>query len=690
MRFKKAFVSLCHFTAMPAVMIPSAVNAQGAPATEPVVISASRRPEPLWETPAAIGFLGSAELDAAGPRVQAAEALQRLAGISAADRGNYAQDPQLSVRGFGARAAFGVRGIRLISDGIPASIPDGQGQASSFAMSSAERIELLRGPMAVLHGNASGAVIQTFTRLPPEGLSFDAQAYAGSLGLRKSSIQASFREAASDALIDYTDFSIDGYRINSAASRNQLHGIYRYQWSDAAQIRLVAQRWDQPYAQDPAGLTLDQFKKDPRQAGTNTLERRVRKQTAQDQLGLAFDYRLHKDTDLSVYTFAGRRENLQYLVSNNWIGLDRDYQGLGTRLSRRTSALSIPIRWSLSVERESSDERRQSGSSLLGEKQGDLSRNEVQSAVSEQAVLIAHADVSERFSVFGGIRHGKVSLRANDNFLSDGQDGSGKVSYQQTSPVLGVQHWLNRDQQLFLSAGKGYETPTLAELSYISDLQTPGRIVPRFNTQIAASHNRQWELGWRGRRADIHRWELVAFQVRSSNEIVVDRSSAGQNSFRNAPGTERYGLELGWHAKWSPQWQSVLSLTSMKANYRGSWLVNGRSLDGHWMPAIPDQTVFAEMRFQQAQSLSALELRHVGKRYANDLNTLSAAAFQTVALRSQYNFMVGKNRLTAIARVDNLFDRRYVGSVIVNNASPFEPSPGRSVWMGLRASLPVY
>jgi iron complex outermembrane receptor protein len=254
--------------------------------------------------------------------------------------------------------------------------------------------------------------------------------------------------------------------------------------------------------------------------------------------------------------------------------------------------------------------------------------------------------------------------------------------------VIGIQHWLGRDQQIFLSTGKGFETPTLAEVSYVTDPLNASRILPRFNTQIAASSNRQWELGWRGRSANRHRWELIGFHVRSANEIVVDRSLAGQNSFRNAPGTERYGLEFSWTARWLTNWQSYISLTQMKAHYQGDWTLAGQAMDGRWMPATADLAGFAEWRYQDGPRVGAIELRHLGRRFANDLNTLSAPAFHTWAICWQQSFIVGGNHLTAIARIDNLFDRRYIGSLIVNNANPFEPSPGRTAWLGLRLRLP--
>jgi len=656
---------------------------------EPVVVSASRRAEPLWETPASISLLTSDLLDSAGPRVQLSESLVRLPGVFATDRGNYAQDPQISIRGYGARATFGLRGIRLISDGIPSSTPDGQGQASSINLASTDRVEVLRGPMALLYGNASGAVIQSFTRRPAEGGTLQAELYRGSFGMRKDSLQTGIRYKEAEFSLDYNDYAIDGYRRNSAASRQQIQSVYRYQFDESNQLRLVIQRWDQPYAQDPAGLTLEQTRQDPRQAGTNTFERRVRKQTEQNQLGVTFDHRVTETIFLNIYGYGGQRDNLQFLASNTWVGLDRDFRGSGLRLGQQMTDAPFPIRWSLSLERESALERRQGGGALQGEKIGGLTRNEDQASLSQQAVWITQADVAERLSIFWGVRFGRIELTAKDFYLEDRQDGSGRVLYRQSSPVLGFQHWVTPNQMLFVSTGKGYETPTLAELSYQTDPSAAGRILPRFNGSILASQNRQWEAGWRGRASNAHRWELTGFHVLSTNEIVIDRSVAGQSSFRNAPGTERFGLEFSGTSKWSTNWHSYISVSSMQALYRDRVSPTNLSLDGRWLPSVPNGSGLLEMSYRQENDLAALEIRAVGKRFANDTNNLFASAYQTLAFRWQRGYQFGPNRVTLFMRADNLLNRRYVGTLIVNNLSPFEPSPGRAAWFGIRTQLQV-
>src|SRR5204863_1963465 len=129
---------------------------------------ATRAPQSALEVPASIDRIYGDEIREDRGQVNLSESLGRVPGIVVQNRQNYAQDLQIQSRGFGARSTFGVRGIRLVADGIPATMPDGQGQASTFALGSAERIEVLRGPFSALYGNASGGVIAVDTQDPPK------------------------------------------------------------------------------------------------------------------------------------------------------------------------------------------------------------------------------------------------------------------------------------------------------------------------------------------------------------------------------------------------------------------------------------------------------------------------------------------------------------------------------------------
>lgn len=281
MRKKNRPLRLACGACLAVISLPSAF---GQIILEEVVVSANRQEQQAFDTPAAINSVGADTLSIAGPQVNLSEALSRIPGVAAANRNNYAQDPQISIRGFGARAPFGVRGIKLITDGIPASSPDGQGQASTFALTSTDRIEVLRGPLAVLYGNASGGVIQAFTRKASETPEFSVMGYAGSYGLRRGDAQFSNTTGKAGLVADYSWFETDGYRANSAAKRTQFNGKYDLQQTEKTQLSLIVNIWDQPLAQDPGGLNAARLASNRKQAGFNTAERRVRKITSQEQL----------------------------------------------------------------------------------------------------------------------------------------------------------------------------------------------------------------------------------------------------------------------------------------------------------------------------------------------------------------------------------------------------------------------
>lgn len=660
---------------------------------EEVVVSANRQEQQAFDTPAAINSVGADTLSIAGPQVNLSEALSRIPGVSAANRNNYAQDPQISIRGFGARAAFGVRGIKLITDGIPASSPDGQGQASTFALTSADRIEVLRGPLAVLYGNASGGVIQAFTREASETPEFSAMGYAGSYGLRRGAVQFSNTSGKAGLVADYSWFETDGYRANSAAKRTQFNGKYDLQQTEKTQLSLIVNIWDQPLAQDPGGLSAANTASNRKQAGLNTVERRVRKITSQEQLGATLR---HEDAARRTWEgriYGGQRENLQYQANNLWVGLDRDYVGLGLTASGLLEIGTTPLRITTGLEADFSKERRQGGAASGGEK-STMTRNEDNSAEAVNAFVVGTFFVSEHYTVTAGARLGNVTFESKDfvPVTATDLDGSGKVSYSQFSPVVGVTRHVGPTMNVFANYGRGFETPTLAEVAYASS--TSGTLAT-FNTAIRGSKNDQAELGVKWRPDLNQSLSATVFWVGSSDEIVTDQSSDGRVSFKNAPKTKRLGAEVSWVRSWVPRWRSVLTATLIDATYNTAFLSGTTTIAaGNKIPGIPGHVFFGELEWAQARNTRAIplgwsagaELQSVGQRFANDLNTLRAESFESVAIRAAYSQSYGETDVQVFARVDNVFGEKYVGSVIVNNATPFEPSPERNWTVGVKAT----
>ena len=675
----------CMWSLVGATLLGSNAWSQEASLIPEVVVSATRVPQEGFDAPAAVNAVQSASLQTAGPQVNLTEALVRLPGVMASNRNNYAQDPQISIRGFGARAAFGVRGIRLLADGIPASIPDGQGQASSFSLSSAERIEVIRGPLAILYGNASGGVIQSFSRTPSKGVAASLSTLRGADGLMRHGVQMDRATDQSALLVDLSRFETNGYRDHSAAKREQLHAKFDLRVSPSTEWTVILSDWNQPLAEDPAGLTPAAYAQNPQQAGANTEARRVRKITDQSQLGLRLRSQISSSAALEARAYAGTRSNLQFQAFNAWVGLERDFSGVGLQLSAGG--------FQLGLEHDRAVERRQGGPAALGEKTG-LNRDEDNAVIASGLYASWTVPISEQISALMGVRLGQLRLQNEDFYLSNG-NSSGEVKYQQTSPVLGLTWHASPSMNVFMSFGRGFESPTLAEVAYAS-AATGAIPTSNFNTQIKAAVNRQMEVGLKWRPHPRERLDLVGFRAKTVDEVVTDQSAFGRTSFRNAPGTVREGLELAHARDWGQGLRSTAALTWMRAVYTDAASSTvGLIASGNRIPSVPRHQAFASLEWAQSRDLkgqfmgwgAAVEGQSFGSRVADDLNRTQVDGVRLLHAWMGYRKQSGRLDWMMFARAENLTDEAYVASVIVNNSAPLEPGLPRHWSLGLRMSL---
>jgi iron complex outermembrane receptor protein len=678
----------------------------GAQTLEDVVVSASRSAQRSFDAPAAIQSVDRSVIEQGGPQVNLSESLNRVPGLTILNRQNYAQDLQVSIRGFGARSPFGIRGIRLLVDGIPATTPDGQGQGSSVSLTSTERMEVLRGPLAQMYGNSSGGVIQAFTRSAPEMPEFDASIYTGSFGLSRTDWQYAGRIGSYGLVADYSTFEIDGFRANSATERKQFNGKLSFDPNDKTHVNVVFNRFDMPLAQDPLGLTRAQLDADPTQAGNGAVLQSVRKIVLQNQLGATLETQIDANRSVLVRAYTGTRENTQYQTrppttgtNGGWVGLDRTYYGAGLQYKAKSMLGAVPVSWLVGYDYDLSTELRQGGATAMGEK-FSTTRNEDNQAINGDLFVQGAWLLSESVTMVTGLRRSQVNLQSDDHVLSDG-DGSGSIEYSKTNPVLGLTYHANNKLNLFASYGKGFESPTLAEVAYLTTS------APGFNTSINASTSEHYELGAKWQPSLTSRVDFSAFQIKSTDEIVVATSSGGSSVYKNAPGTDRIGWEFSGRTLLSEKLRLLVSASQIDATYSKAFAsrVNGATVNvaaGNYIPGIPQYFMFSELLWSQSPldisrkggalgSQAGLELARAGRLYANDINTASADGYTILNLKASHAWKMGGRTLTAFARIDNLTDEKYVGSVIVNQASSqfYEPAPGRNWSLGLRVSVPL-
>ncbi len=612
----------------------------------------------------------------AGARLDPAELLVAIPGVQVDSRTNYAQDTRISLRGFGARSAFGVRGIDLLVDGIPMSTPDGQGQLSSVILDSLASVQVLRGPVAALYGNSSGGVIALQTSLP-ERNQLSLASTSGDQDLARYQVQGDYRQGDFALRGQYADTRVAGDRPHSRAERQQSALQAFYSTANNIDLTIKHEQSDDPLLQDPLGLTQAQWQADPWQKNPLAETFNTRKSVKHQQTSISLREQQGANR-WQAAVWQGEREINQYLGfsgdaisgSGGVVDLARDFVGASATVSQSVNLWSLPLDVSVGIEAAQMQDRRRGYVNNQGVA-GDLRRNELGEVNSRDIYSLLQLQPAAQFSVYVGARRSWLDVDTDDYFIVPGNpDDSGARDYREQSWVVGGSYELSDRWELFASSGRGYETPTLTEMAYRANGSG-------LNTQLEAAinHQQQWGLGYQASEA--LQLSLTHFMIETDNELVVDQSVGGRTSFRNAAETEREGVEF--FARWilSDAWRWQASAQSMNADYSaGQW--SGKQLPGvareqyqlgvEWRP-LHDELLQVNLFAQQRSRI-----------FTADNNQIAAPGFYTIDLGLQGDIAVQAWSVNWWLKLANLSDENYVGSVVVNqtNGRAFEPALGRN------------
>jgi iron complex outermembrane receptor protein len=667
---------------------------------DPVVVTATRSEARAFDVPASVDTIDAATIRNAQPLVNLSETLVRVPGIVAHNRQNYAQDLQISSRGFGARSTFGVRGVRLYQDDIPATMPDGQGQTGSFSLLSARRIEVLRGPFSALYGNASGGVISVFTEEGSDEPRAEIVASAGSYEMWTAGLKLSGSGAGGRYVAAASRFDTGGYRDHSAARRDLINAKATFDLAGTTKITLVGSQQVQPDTQDPLGLNRAQWEADPRQADSAATTFDTRKTIHQLQGGAAIEHKLTDQWSLRATGYAGHRVVRQYLAlrgdgatsSGGVTDLDRDFGGVDVRAVWRGKLGGGPLTFTVGGAWDRQDERRRGFVNNNGDL-GDLRRDEDDVVTATAGYAQAQWDFAPRWSLTAGVRVNDVRFRSTDHYIvGPNPDDSGSRSFSRATPVAGLVFHATDGLNLYASYGEGFETPTFAELAY----QPNGT---GLNFALDASTSRAFEIGAKWLAGRAHRVNVAAFAIRTDDEIVVDAATGGRTTFKNAGRTKRYGAEVLWDADYGGGWTSHVALTWLSAEFDDAFTSGAPPVvvpAGNKLPGVPPTSAYAEVAYSPPALPGfavGAELQHEGKIYVNERNSDAAPAYVIGNLRATYtrtidtpSAMLPKGvTISVYGRVNNIADRNYIGSVIVadTNGRFFEPAPGRNWTAGV-------
>ena len=667
--------------AQPGELSPPAGEIEIGETEDRISVTTTRMERALLQSPAAVSQVDEEDLQTARQQLQLDETLQRVPGLFFQNRYNFAQNLRLAIRGFGARSPFGIRGIRLLVDGFPETLPDGQAQVDTIDLESVIAAEVLRGPSSALHGNASGGVISLTTE---DGRGLDPQAEArvtvGSYGFERFGVRAGGEFGDWNAYLSAWDLRYDGYRKQSRTEKRLLNAQLGRQLDPDRRIGVVLTLLDQPLGQDPAALTRQAAEDDRRAAGGQAIQVNARQEVEQYRFGVRYEDAALLPGELSAYGFVAGRDFFQQLPSfffPSLIEFDRSFFGGGLQYLDDLIVNGRPARYTVGVDlARQRDDRRRFRVTPTGAR-SDQTQDELQRADNVGVFGQFELALTGRWSALAGLRHDRVRLDIDDRF--GGRLGSGSRTFEEWSWTGGLNYRVTPDHQLYASAGTAFETPTFTEIK-----DAGGGV--GFSRDLDPQLARNLEVGFRGRWAERVGLDLALFRIHTRDEIIVVASEDGLNLFDNAGRTRREGLELALDFELRPGLELAAAYTWSRYRF-DEFREAGQRFDGNRMPGLPEHALFAELAWRDDSGwYGIVDTLLVGNVYADNANSERVSGYGLVNLRGGRGLTSGPFGIDAFLAVNNLTNRPYFSNVRVNanNAAFFEPAPERNLFAGIR------
>lgn len=660
----------------------------------PVVVTATRQAQNSFDLPVAIDVVTEKDIKDGQLQMQLSESLIRVPGITAQNRTQQAQDPQISSRGFGSRSSFGVRGVRVYVDGIPLTMPDGQGQPGVVDLSSIKSIEVMRGPFSSLYGNSSGGVIQMFTADAPATPTVGATTMFGSYGTKRQVLEAAGQSEGVEYMLNVSNFESDGYRSNSQSDKQMATAKFKFHISEDTKLTTLV-NWFEQDAQDPLGLTRTDVAQNRKGVVSAAVNANTRVSRSHTQVGFNLEHAINEANKISFIPYVGTRSNSQVLPINalgtnaRTSEIQRSFYGTDLRWDNNGVVLGKAYNISLGVNYgKSQDDRLDINTQLAGAPANALNRDEENISTNYDRYIQGKLAATETVDIHAGLRRTKVNLRVNDNYTTVAGFGnnSGSVSYNKTNPVIGATWKVTPEINLYANYGRGFETPTFVEAAYSS--ATSGA-TPNLSLKPSTSEN--FEIGTKAYITDNTRANLTLYYIKTDDEIVASLTDAANRSiFANANQTLRKGAELSLESNFNNNLSTYFSYTLLNAKFDSDFTgATGLIASGNRIPGTYSNQAYGEIRwkYEPLGFHTALEGRYNSKVYVNDRNTDAASSYAIFNVRAGFEQLISNWMFKEFIRIENLADKEFIGSVRINDANSrfFEPAAERNYLLGLSA-----
>lgn len=642
-------------------------------------VQATRVARPLVAVPAAVSRVDAETIQRGNWQVSLEEALETVPGVFVLNPYNYAQDTRIAIRGFGARADFGIRGIQLIVDGIPATTPDGQGEVDGLDLGSAASIQVLRGPASALYGSASGGVLRITTETGPATPFAETRWTVGEDGFIHRQFKAGGQADGLDYLVSGSRFNYEGYRAQSATEQFRLNGKFGYSFESDRRLEMTLNWIDLPRQDDPGGLTRAEVAADPSAARQRNVDFDSGETVAQQRIGLRYIHALDAGRRIEAAVFYTHRDfaNKLPFESGGQVSLQRAHFGgsLLYGLSGERTDLTLGADLGQQIDDRRNDDN------LLGQR-GPLALEQEEKVRSLGLFALQSFRLTEALELSGALRYDEVRFEVDDRFLVDGND-SGALGFEALSPMLGLSWRIHQAATLYANFSTAFETPTTTEF----DNPDGGG----FNEALESQTSRNFEIGARGRldwSGRALRYELALFHIETEDQLVAYELPAfpGREFYRNAGAGQRDGLEAALSAELGAGFSAKLSYTWSDFYYK-DFRSGGADYAGNRLPGIPGHFAQLQLKYSGKSGFFAeWSTRLVGGFFADDANEEKIEAYRMTDLTLGWTRAFGAWTVEPFAGVRNIFDQAYFGNVRLNafGGRHFEPAPGRNLFGGIR------
>ena len=597
--------------------------------------------------------------------------INTIPGIYTSSSNNFSQDLRISIRGFGARSAFGIRGVKIIVDGIPETTPDGQSQLDNLPLSLISNIEVIRGPSSILYGNSSGGVININTLSNNSLPYFKTSAVFGAYQYQSIQRTRVFDWNNSSLVVHYDKRKSNGYRDFSGYKSNILNLKYLRDVNEKNKIVWQLNYTDSPYAKDAGGLKLSEVEDNRRQSRKNNFDYDTFEKVKHLKTGFSWKHLNDDNSSIESYFFYQKRDFNSKLPFNygGIILLERDYYGLGTKYSKQFFSDNKSRTITLGIDHSNQQDDRKRFKNNLGEK-GENTFDQIEKFKSTGVYFINQTNYLSGFLFRYGVRYDENKI---------GTDSEPFISLNKFNPSLGVSYSINDSNNIYFSAGTSFETPTLNELS--NNPNGNG-----LNKSLDPSSSINYEIGWRNTASNLT-FDAIVYLINTDNEILPYELEQfpGKNFYRNVGSTRRYGIELTSQLLFS-KGKLNLSYTNAKNTFN-DFVLDGKNLNGLSLPGIPNQILDIELIFNLSNKSDLLiNNRLIGELYADNLNETEVSSYNL------FNITYSKkifNSSEIYLGVNNLFDVNYFDNIRINAFGKryYEPAPKRNFHFGLNFSL---